>query len=338
MMERAAIRMRTCLAGISLIASLIAAGCGPKHEPRVRIGIGGQAQLVYLPTTLAERLGHFRDHGIEVELIDFQGGAKALEALFGGSVDVVSGFYDHTVQMAAAGKPLVAFVSMMRYPGLALIASPDASRKITTVKDLSGANVGVSAPGSSTHLLFNHLLIGAGLKPESASAIGVGMAAGSVAAMENGKVDAAVMSEPAISQLERRKGKLTVLADTRTAEGVRAVYGVDSYPAAVLYSKKEWVEGNEAKTQGLARALKHTLDWIGAHTAEEIAAKMPAAFAGGDVALYSRAIEQARPMYSQDGVIAEESAKAVVRVMTETMIKQPVAWDCCFTAKYLGVK
>ena len=54
----------------------------------------------------------------------FAGGAKALQALVGGSADVVSGFYDHTIQMAAEGREIVAFVTMLRFPGLVLVTSP----------------------------------------------------------------------------------------------------------------------------------------------------------------------------------------------------------------------
>ena len=73
--------------------------------------------MVYLPTTLAQELGFYKEEGLDVELQDFAGGAKALQALVGGSADVVSGFYDHTIQMAAEGRELVAFVTMLRYPG-----------------------------------------------------------------------------------------------------------------------------------------------------------------------------------------------------------------------------
>jgi len=70
----------------------------------VRLAVGGQNQMVYLPTTLAQELGFYREEGIEAELQDFAGGAKALQAAVGGSADVVSGFYDHTIQMAAEGR------------------------------------------------------------------------------------------------------------------------------------------------------------------------------------------------------------------------------------------
>jgi NitT/TauT family transport system substrate-binding protein len=253
-------------------------------------------------------------------------------------VDVVSGFFDHTIQMAAQGRPLVAFVSMLRFPGLALVVSPAAGRRVESVKDLAGGNVGVSAPGSSTHFLLNHLLIQAGLKAEQVSAIGVGMTAAAVAAMENGKVDAAIMAEPAISQLEQRKGPMRVLADTRTVEGVRAVYGTDTYPAAVLYSSKEWVEKNEIIAQRLARAIRRTLEWMAVHTAAEIAAKMPENFRGQDEALYARAIDRAKPMYSADGKFDPEAAKAVARNMSESLPalrEQPVDATSCFTNRLL---
>src|SRR5207244_12762972 len=96
----------------------------------VRIAVGGQNQMVYLPTTLAQQLGFYRDEGIDAELQDFAGGAKALQALVGGSADVVSGFYDHTIQMAAEGRELVAFVAMLRFPGMILVASPQDRKSV----------------------------------------------------------------------------------------------------------------------------------------------------------------------------------------------------------------
>jgi NitT/TauT family transport system substrate-binding protein len=301
---------------------LIAACSKPtpvQSGPKVVIAIGGQAQLVYLPVTLAAQLGYYHDEGLEVELHDFPGGSKALEALMGGSADVVSGFFDHTVQMAAEGKELRSFVAMLRYPGLALIVSPAASKKIESVKDLEGLNVGVSAPGSSTHMLLNHLLIKSQLKPSDVSAIGIGMAGGAVMAMESGKVDAAIMAEPGISQLRARKGELKVLAHTQSLTGVRDVYGVSSYPAAVLYSHAEWVEKHQILAQRLARAIRRTLAWIQAHSAEDIAGRMPANLRGEDVKLYTQAISNSKDMFSPDGVLDEEAAQAVVRVLGETL-------------------
>lgn len=317
------LRTPSTLGTVYIILAAFLASCGRptviQSGPKVKIAVGGQAQLVYLPVTLAAQLGHYQAEGIDVELHDFPGGSKALEALMGGSADVVSGFFDHTVQMAAEGKRLRSFVAMLRYPGLALVVSPAASKKIESPKDLAGLNIGVSAPGSSTHMLLNHLLLNHGLQATDVSAIGIGMAAGAVAAMESGKVDAAIMAEPGISQLRARKGELKVLAHTQSLTGVRDVYGVSSYPAAVLYSNADWVDKNQILAQRLAKAIRRTLAWIQAHSASDIAGKMPENLRGSDIALYTQAISNSKDMFSPDGVLDDEGAQAVVRVLSETL-------------------
>ncbi len=157
------LRWKRPLIGL-LVAVVAAAGssacrqAGGDAGAHVRIAIGGQTQMVYLPTTLTQELGFYKEEGVEVELQDFEGGAKALQALIGGSADVVSGFYDHTIQMAAEGRPFTAFVVMLRYPGLVLMTSPQAADRITSVSALKGGIAGVTTPGSSSQLFLNVLL------------------------------------------------------------------------------------------------------------------------------------------------------------------------------------
>ena len=55
---------------------------GPQFEtPSIRVVVGGKAFLQYAPLTIAERLGLFKDAGLDVEIIDVGGGSKALQAL-----------------------------------------------------------------------------------------------------------------------------------------------------------------------------------------------------------------------------------------------------------------
>lgn len=306
----------------AMTALFLLGGCAQKPQTagrQVRIAVGGQSQLVYLPTTLAARLGNYAAEGLDVTLADFAGGAKALESLWGGSSDVVSGFYDHTVQMAAEGRVLKAFVVMQRMPGLVLVVSPATKRKIESVKDLRGAIVGVSSPGSSTSLMLRYLLKQAGVGLDEVSEAGIGMAAGAVAAMEHGKVDAAVMADPALAMLEKRAGTLRVLADTRTAAGLERTFGATEYPAAVFYSKGEWVEQNRETAAALARAIRKTLEWMQSHKAEEIAAAMPAEFHGEDRALYTASIARAMAMYSADGRMPQGGPQTVIRVLSQVL-------------------
>src|SRR5215470_14952884 len=141
--------------GLCLTALALASGAG---VAKVTIAIGGAGCLCYLPTVLAEQLGEYKKAGVEIEFVNFRGGSQALTAVIGGSADVVSGYYDHCVNLAARNQNLQAFVVYDRYPGLVLGVSPRHTNEVNSVKDLAGKKVGVSAPGSSTDFFLKYLL------------------------------------------------------------------------------------------------------------------------------------------------------------------------------------
>src|SRR5262249_60172601 len=84
---------------------------------RIRLAVGGKPALFYLPLTVVERLGLFRQQGLDVEISDFPGGARALQALIGGSADVGTGSFGHTIQMQAKNQPGVGLGQLGRFPG-----------------------------------------------------------------------------------------------------------------------------------------------------------------------------------------------------------------------------
>ena len=91
----AALAAAASIAAPSLLAQ------GKVEKPKLAIAVGGKAAFYYLPLTISEQLGYFKAEGLDVEISDFAGGAKALQALVGGSADVVSGAYEHTINMLA---------------------------------------------------------------------------------------------------------------------------------------------------------------------------------------------------------------------------------------------
>ena len=93
---------------------------GKLEKSKVAIAVGGKAAFYYLPLTIAERQGYFKAEGLEVEILDFPGGARALQALLGGSVDIVSGAYEHTVSQQAKGQNIEALVLQGKYAGIVL--------------------------------------------------------------------------------------------------------------------------------------------------------------------------------------------------------------------------
>jgi len=285
-------------------------------DSKITIAVGGGACLCYLPTVLAKQLGEFDKAGVNVELVDLKGGSDALKAVLGGSADVVSGYFDHCVNLAAKKQELVSFVVYDRYPGLVLVVSPSHTAEIKSVKDLAGKKVGVSAPGSSTDFFLKYLLKKNGLDPTSASVIGVGLGATAVAAMEQGQIDAAVMLDPSVTVLQGKFPDLRILADTRTQKDTLATFGGE-YPGGALYSTAAWVAAHEKETQALTNAIVATLTWIHGHSAEDIMAKMPEEMVGKDKQLYIAALKNTISMYSETGKMDPKGADAVLAVFSE---------------------
>jgi NitT/TauT family transport system substrate-binding protein len=285
------------------------------------LAIGGANQMVYLPTTLAQELGFYKEEGLDVELQDFAGGSKALEALVGGSADVVSGFYDHTIQMAADGRHLTAFVNMLRFPGLVLVTSPQAAASVSKIEDMKGHIAGVTSAGSSSQMLLTYLLTRHGVAPDGVSITAIGSANTAIAAVERGKVDAGMMADPAFTLLSKRAPGVRVLADLRSAEGVKQAFGTSTYPASVLYAPADWIGAHPDATTRLAHAMTKTLAWMQTHTPQEIAEKTPKAFRGDDETLYVQAVTNSMPMFSPDGVMDASGAEEVRALLAQSMEK-----------------
>jgi NitT/TauT family transport system substrate-binding protein len=286
-------------------------------QSKVTIAVGGGACLCYLPTVLARQLGEYEKAGLSVELIDLKGGSDALKAVLGGSADVVSGYFDHCVNIAAKKQELVSFVVYDRYPGLVLVVSPARTGEITGIKDLAGKKVGVSAAGSSTDFFLKYLLKKNGVDPASVAVIGVGLGATAVAAMEQGQIDALVTLDPSVTVLQSSHPDLRLLSDTRTAKDTLAVFGGE-YPGGALYSTAAWIAGHDKEVQALTEAMLNTLAWIHAHSAEEIMAKMPPEMVGKNKELYLAALKNTIAMYSETGKMDPKGADAVLAVFSES--------------------
>ncbi len=302
--------------GLSLAAVLLSSGLA-LAQSKVTIAVGGASCLCYLPTMLAESLGEYKKAGVEVELVDFKGGSQSLTAVIGGSADVVSGYFDHCVNLAAKNQALEAFVVYDRYPGFALVVSPKQMSAIKSVKDLKDKKVGVSAPGSSTDFFLKYILSKNGVDPNSVAVIGVGLGATAVAAMEQGTVDAAIMLDPSVTVLQGRNKDLPILTDTRTQKDTLAVFGGE-YPGGALYTKSDWIAKHPKETQALTNAIVATLKWMHSHTPEEIMAKMPENLVGPDKAGYLAALKNTMPMYSETGRMDPKGAQAVLDVFSQS--------------------
>jgi sulfonate transport system substrate-binding protein len=302
---------------VAVLAALVLSSGIAFAQSKVTLAVGGGSCLCYLPTMLAKQLGEFEKAGVNVDVVDFKGGSESLKAVIGGSADVVSGYFDHCVNLAAKGQHLQSFVVYDRYPGFALVVSPKHTSEISSIKDLANKKVGVSAPGSSTDFFLKYMLSKNGVDPNSVAVIGVGLGATAVAAMEQGQIDAAIMLDPAVTLLKGKNADLKILSDTRTQKDTLAVFGGE-YPGGALYTKADWIAGHQKEVQGMATAIVATLKWIHSHTPEEIMAKMPPELVGKDKDLYLAALKNTIPMFSETGRMDPKGAAAVLAVFSQS--------------------
>jgi len=302
------------LIGIALPGIAWAQGARLERKD-VHLAVGGKAALYYLPLTIAEQLGYFKQEGLELKISDFAGGAQALRTVVGGSADVVSGAYEHTINMQAQKQSLIAFVEMGRLPQISVGIATARAAGYKSPKDLKGLKIGVSAPGSSTNILFNYFISRDGLKPSDVSIIGVGTGAGAIAAMKNGQIDAISNADPIMTKLEL-DGAIKVIVDWRTVKGTEQTFG-GQLPAATLYAPAKFVRENPNTVQALTNAIVRANKWLAAASATDVLRVVPEAYLLGDRALYLFAFDKVKEAFSRDGLISEAGAKATLKILAD---------------------
>jgi NitT/TauT family transport system substrate-binding protein len=298
---------------VMILVAAAVIGChGPRlapHVPTVRVAVH-RDPIAFLPVRVAQTLGYYEQEGIAVEMSEVAGGSKAMEALLGGSVEVAVGSMSDAVQLAAEGRNVRSFLVLYTRPSLALAVAPALSSTIRTIADLKGHTVGVSTPGSATHQFLNFLLLSNGLSPADVSVVSVGMSASSVAALEHGKVDAAVLIASAISTFEARQTGMMFLADTRTAAGARKVFGDEIFPALTLVSEDRWLRQNVDTARRLVRALKRGMRWVREQPAEQVREMIPEG-ARSTTEADLRTIREVQEGMSMDGLVPAGTAERV---------------------------
>ena len=305
---------------ISIILVLILSACGSNSagpstsngKIQLKIMVGGLSKQIYLPNMLTQRLGYFAQQGLDVTLIDEASGQSSENEVLAGQVDAGSGSYNHTIELQAKGKQMEAVVLLNVAPGEAEIVSAKEAGQIHSVSDLKGKNLGVTELGSGTQTLTTALLHKAGITPDQVHFIPVGAGDTFIAAIQQGKIDAGMTTEPTISRLVS-SGVGKVLVDLRSPQSTQAALG-GPYPFISLFMNNSYVNSNKAVVQKLVNAYVKTLKWMHTHTAAEIADQMPADYYAGNKALYVTALQNQMAIFSPDGSMPSGAPQTVLNI------------------------
>lgn len=307
----------------AIAASLALSGCrdsrssasGTDAGGDLKIMVGGIDKVIYLPAKLAEQLGYFKQEGLNVRLLTEPAGAQAENVLLAGDVQGVVGFYDHTIDLQTKGKCVRSVVQLADVPGEVEVVAAGQTGRLASPADFKGKKLGVTSPGSSTDFLTQYLATKHGVATSDYTTVKAGAGQTFIAAVKNGGIDAGMTTDPTVAKLVST-GAAKIMLDMRTRQGTQAALG-GLYPSSALYMDCAFVASHQAAVQKLANAFVRTLAWIKAHKPAEIAAKMPADYAGGDPKLYEKSVADSIGMFTPNGVMPAAGAANVLNVLAQ---------------------
>jgi NitT/TauT family transport system substrate-binding protein len=298
--------------GLGVAAALAGCGGGEKQDSPVRIAMA-RAGILYLPVYLAQSLGYFREEGAAVEFYETAGGSKAMEALVGGNADAMISGHNQVLQVAVQERPVKTFFCLGKTIAVALVLAAGARQK--NISDLKGAPLGVTSPGSGSHLDLNFLLSLENVRPQEVVIVGIGALAAAVSALERGRVQAAMMYSNALTSYVARNPTARILADLRTPEGFKKVTGADRCAGIVIASTDGWLQENATAARAIGRALRRAMQWLLEHSPAEARGRLPAEYHSQDAAADLEAIGHQTADLNPDGVTTVEMVKVTQRML-----------------------
>ncbi len=301
----------------------------------LKIMVGGLSKQIYLPNELTQRLGYFAAQGLDVTLIDEASGQSSENEVLAGQVEAGSGSYNHTIELQAAGKNMEAVVLLNIAPGEAEIVLAKAASHIHSVSDLKGKNLGVTELGSGTQTLTTALLHKVGITTDQVHFVPVGAGDIFIAALQQGKIDAGMTTEPTISRI-LSSGVGKVLVDLRSPQSTQAALG-GPYPFICLFMNNSYVSSHQDVVQKLVNAYVKTLKWMHTHTAEQIADQMPADYYAGNKALYVTALQNQMAIFSPDGLMPAGAPQSVLSTEYQSNLvpkSKPIDLTTTFTNQF----
>src|SRR5437870_1093528 len=226
------------------------------------------------------------------------------------------------------GSRLLAALAMLIVP----ISAPAQAKGITEkspladkLKALRGLTIGATQPGSLTANLAAYTLRKAGLVPQQdATVISVGSGLTWLAALEQRKVDAALMSPP-LPDTAVARGYAILLIDNARGEDP----ALAEFLQQVFVTRPDVIQKDPELVRKLVRALLRANQWALAAKPEEIADALQPSMGATPRDALMTGIKATVPAYSRDGRITERALKAAADVMAVAGIlkKRPMLAD-----------
>ena len=287
---------------------------------RVTLSVPGPGNLLYLPLTLARRIGADRAEGLDLGLSYVGGGPQALRTMLERNTDFAAAGLSALALQKANGKPVACIVPLTRVPAYTLLVRAELRAQVRRMADLKGRVVGVKghAPGGrSTSQLFAEYLLGlAGIAAEQVNYVAAGQSYDSQhASLMSGAVDAVMADEPFATQLVQQKVAF-VLADYHELETTRRLLG-GLFLNGMLATREDMMAERPELVEKVVRTVQRALLWIQTHSAGQMVDALAPA-TPEQRRILRDVLGLRKPIYAPDGRISEEQLATVERFLYAT--------------------
>ena len=284
------------------------------EKSKIIISVDGKASFAYLPLTIADQLGYFREEGLDIQINDYAEASSATQALLTGAADVCSGSFERILNLQSKNQMVRAFVLQSRTPQIAFGMSTRNLSPSASIADLRGKKVGVVALDSTASLMTQLLLLKVGLNAQDINLIPVGSSGTALSAIRSGQIDAVCSSDPVMTMLEQ-KGDVKIISDARSLRGASELFG-GPMPSACLYASSEFVQKSPNTCQALTHAIVHSLKWLQTAGPGDIIKAVPDSYLLGDRALYLASFNKIRQCISLDGFLPEDGPITALKALS----------------------
>jgi NitT/TauT family transport system substrate-binding protein len=309
--------------GVAAIALACSAGLSQADE-KVRVGTPEATGFSFSVPDVGNAVGIFKKYGLEVERIDFAGGAKMHQAMDAGALDAISGTGSDILFLTkgAPEKGVAAYANDLAALSLVINAEDSSIRKI---EDLKGKTIGVSTTGSFTSWVAKTILGQHGIEPNDFKLAYLGTMNGIVAGLLTKNVDGIIGPTSRSLQLQQ-EGKVKVLAN--------AGKEITNFIANIVYASDTMMSQHPETLKKFLAAYFETIRYMKAHKAETVKITQKVTRLPDDIAAQGYDLEM--PTFFTDGHFDRKKLAAVQQSLVDLkLIEKAVPDDSIITEKFL---
>ena len=302
---------RVCATATAAALLMLAAACGSSSgqsdnaassAPKLTIMVAGITKLNQLPSAVVLNLGLLKKQGLDATVESTPAGVDAETTLVAGEVQAVSGFYAHTIDLAAQNKYIECVVVTNLAPQIVYLVGKSSEGSITSLAGFAGKTFGVSSRGSASDFLSNYLFESAGVNYSSVHVTQAGNLDTFLSAVEHNQIAGGAVTDPVATQL-LSTGQAKTILDLRSVAATNKAFG-GPYPSDCMYMDRSYVQSNSAVVQKVVNAYVEALKWMSTHTAAQIVAVLPASYYQGiSKASYTAMVQANLSSFSTDGLM-----------------------------------